>query len=373
MASLDGEISRRALLQYGAGVSTTGLLAGCTGGSGGIAAPSQEEGAYSVEIEPVGEVSFDAVPETWVANNGSWADMGIALGREPPKAVWLPGRYHTQYYEEIPDVSVDGDAVQQLWGDGGVGKEQFYELDADVHIFDPNFPLERGGWEETDIERLETQVGPIFGNSIFSRTYPWHEDYRYYTLYEAFEKLSEVFRETERFEAFEEVHADFQSNLAPVVPGRSERPSVAVVWGGGDEPETFYPYVQSEGTSFKHLRDLGVKDALAETDVKDFHSSRGEIDYETLLDIDPEVLLVRGQEAKSASEFSETVVAFMRDHNVASELTAVENGDVYRAGPLYQGPITNLVVTERLARALYDVEEELFDTERVGAIVNGEF
>ncbi|WP_049985244.1 ABC transporter substrate-binding protein [Halobellus rufus] len=373
MANRDGSVSRRSLLQYGAGVAVTGLLAGCTGGSAGLAAPSDGGGEYTVEIEPVGEVSFESVPETWVANNGSWADMGVALGQEPPMAVWLPSRYHTHYYDAIPGVSVDGDAVEQLWGDGGVGKEQFYELDADVHVFDPNFLLERGGWKQADIDQLETQAGPIFGNSIFSRSYPWHDDYRYYTLYEAFEKLSEVFQEPERFAAFETLHEDFQSALATIVPGRSDRPSAAVVWAGGDEPETFYPYVQSEGTSFKHLRDLGVKDALAETDVKDFHSSRGEIDYETLLEVDPEVLLVRGQEAKSESEFRETVVAFMEEHDVASELTAVQNGDVHRAGPLYQGPITNLVVTERLAGALYDVEEELFDRERVGEIVSGEF
>ena len=76
---------------------------------------------------------------------------------------------------------------------------------------------------------------------------------------------------------------------------------------------------------------------------------------------------------KTESEFRDTVVSFMENHSVASDLTAVENGDVYRAGPLYQGPITNLVVTERLARTLYGVEEELFDRERVADIVAGEF
>ncbi|WP_144906174.1 ABC transporter substrate-binding protein [Halobellus captivus] len=397
----DNGISRRDVLQYGTGITTAGLLAGCLGGgsdgstesaagsadgesttgpSGTGSETSEsteadstaESTSYSVEIEPVGEVSFAEVPETWVANNGSWADMGIALGQEPPKGVWLPSRYHTHYYDRIPGVSVEGDAIEQLWGDGGVGKEQFYELDADVHVFDPNFLRNRGEWSQDDIDRLETQLGPIFGNSIFSRTYAWHDDYRYYTLYEAFEKLAEVFQERERFEAFEAVHDDFQSTLTSIVPARGERPSAAVVWGGGDEPESFYPYVQSEGTSFKHLNDLEVGDALAETDVKDFHSSRGAIDYETLLDVDPEVLLVRGQEAKTAEEFRDTVLAFMESHDVASELTAVGNGDVYRAGPLYQGPITNLVVTERLARTLYDVDEELFDGERVAEIVNGD-
>jgi iron complex transport system substrate-binding protein len=46
--------------------------------------------------------------------------------------------------------------------------------------------------------------------------------------------------------------------------------------------------------------------------------------------------------------------------------------DVYRAGGLYLGPITNMVLTERLAGALYDHDGELFDRQRVADIANGE-
>ncbi|AUV80671.1 Fe3+-hydroxamate ABC transporter substrate-binding protein [Salinigranum rubrum] len=383
--------TRRTLLTTGAAL-VTGALAGCSGDTGTntsstdaqstatatatstattTAQSTTENTTYAVEMAPVGRVEFEAVPETWVANNGSWADMGVALGLEPPKGVWLPSRYHTRYYDEIPGVSVDASGIRELWGEGGVGKEQFYELDADVHVADPNFLLNRGQWAESDIDEIAEQVGPFFGNSIFSRGYAWH-DYEYYTLYEAFGKLAQVFQREDRYEAFASLHEEFQTSLASAVPAEGERPSAAVVWAGGDEPEEFYPYVIDEGTSFKHLRDLKVNDALAATDVKDFYSNRGAIDYETLLEVDPETLLIRGQEAKTRAEFEETVVAYMEDHGVASELTAVQNGDVYRAGPLYQGPITNLVGTERLARELYDVEEDLFDRERVAAVVAGE-
>jgi iron complex transport system substrate-binding protein len=50
----------------------------------------------------------------------------------------------------------------------------------------------------------------------------------------------------------------------------------------------------------------------------------------------------------------------------------VKDGDVYRGGPLYQGPITNLVVTERAAKQVYGVEKALFDRQRVADIVNGD-
>jgi iron complex transport system substrate-binding protein len=379
-----GESDGRTRREYIAGAGALlggGLLAGCASDT----SPSGDETStttattttgpdpYSVSMAPVGEVTFESVPDTWVANNGSWADMGVALGLEPPEAVWLTRRYHTRYYDEIPGVSVDKSGMVSLYQDG-VSKELFYDLNADVHVMDPNFLMNRfKGWEQADVDDVEERVAPLFGNCIYAQHYPWHADYRYYTLYEAFEKLAEVFQRTDRYEAFAALHDEFQSALAPVVPPQGERPEVAVLWGVGDEPEKFYPYVIGDGTGFKHLTDLGVRDALASTDIKDFHGSRAAIDLETVLQVDPEVLLLRGYEAKSRSEFENTVVSFLEDDQTASALTAVENGDVYRAGGLYQGPITNMVLTERTAGQLYDFEDELFDRQRVADIVNGAF
>jgi len=366
----DPVLTRRAYAKCGGAVLGGGVLAGCAGSADSASTPDSGSsgGSYTVSIEPVGEVTFESVPETWVASNGSWADMGVALGLEPPKAVWLTERYHSQYYDTIPGVSVDTSGMVSLYQDS-VSKERFYALDVDVHVMDPNFLLNRfQGWKQTDVDEIETNVAPLFGNCIYAQHYPWHEDYRYYTLYEGFEKLAQLFQRTDRYEAFEAVHDEFESNLAPVVPVPGERPEVAVVWGVGDQPETFYPYVIGEGTGFKHLRDLGVRDALAGSDVEDFHGSRAAIDLETLLEVDPEVLLLRGYESKSADEFRNTVVDFLQDHDTASELAAVSNGDIYRAGGLYQGPITNLVLTERTARQLYGFEGDLFDRDRVAAI-----
>jgi iron complex transport system substrate-binding protein len=391
--------TRRRIIKGGLGVAAGLSLAGCTGStneegptaagsdttettskatteSGTTEGETTEDGAYSVEMAPVGEVTFESVPETWVANNGSWADMGVALGREPPEAVWLTPRYHTQYYDELPDVSVDKSEMTDLYSDG-VSKELFLDLDADVHVIDPNFLLNRfKGWEQSDVDEITQTVGPFFGNSIFSTGYDWHQDYEYLSLYEAFEKLAQVFQRTDRYEAFASLHDEFQSTVSDVVPPKSERASVAILWPyPADEPESFSPYLISEGTSFKQWRDLEVRDALAETDVKDFHSTRGKIDYETLFDIDPDVLLLRGHEAKTEAEFRDTVLAYMKDHDLASALTSVQNDDVYRGGPLYQGPITNLVVTERAARQVYPDavgDQQLFDRQRVADIVNGD-
>ena len=165
------EATRRTFVTGGIGAVTAGLLAGCgqTGGDDGTptddttttdrtttTASGESESVetpYSVSIEPVGEVTFESVPETWVANNGSWADMGIALGLEPPKGVWLKNRYHTQYYDAVPGLSVDKSDMVSLYQEGGITDDVFYELDADVHVMDPNFLMNRfKGWNRDDVE-----------------------------------------------------------------------------------------------------------------------------------------------------------------------------------------------------------------------------
>jgi iron complex transport system substrate-binding protein len=368
--------TRRQLIQTSAAVAGIGIVAGCvTDGETDDGNNDGSNDGYEVTMEPVGTIEFDSVPEAWAANNGSWADMGIALGQDPPEAVYLTNRYHTQLYEDIPGVSVDKSDMMALW-EGELDPEEFLSLtqDIDVFVMDPNFIIARADhWSEDDIEQIEATGTPFFGNSIFSRGYEWH-DYEYPTLYEAFESLSEVFQESERYEALKEVHDEFQDELEGIVPPEDERPSVVIMWPQPTEqPTEFSPYLIDEGTSFKQWRDLGVEDAFATTDVDDFHAGRSRVDYELLLDIDPDVLLIRGNENKTAEEFQDTVVAFMKDHNVASSLTAVENDDVYRGGPLYQGPIMNFVLTGRAANQIYDIDRELFDRDRVADIVNGNF
>ncbi|ELY89834.1 ABC transporter substrate-binding protein [Natrialba taiwanensis] len=364
--------TRRTVLRTSGAIAGVGAMAGCLDSLG----QTDQENEYTVSMPPVGDVEFSGVPETWAANNGTWAGMGVALGQDPPEAVYLTERFHTQHYEEIPGLSIDKEDVgmDSLWGDE-LTTEEFLELseDVDVFIMDPNFIRGRtDNWTEDDIETIENTGTPFFGNSIFSRGYEWH-DYDYLTLYEAFEYLSQVFQEEDRYEAFETLHDEFQNELDDIVPPEDERPSVAIMWPQpAEEPETFSPYLIDEGTSFKQWQDLGVEDAFATTDVEDFHDGRTEVDYELLLEIDPDVLLIRAHEQKSADEFSDTVVSHMENHNVASELTAVQNGDVYRGGPLHQGPIVNLVLTERAAQQVYGVDEELFDRDRVGDIVAGE-
>lgn len=380
---------RRDVIKTGGGaVIGVGLLAGCTdkSGSGGGTNGSGDGdttvdggASYSVTMAPMGEVGFESVPETWIANNGSWADMGIALGQEPPKALWRPNRYHTHIYDEIPGVSVDTSAIDELWGES-LDKELFYEINADLHAFDPVFVRSRSTWAQQDLDEIRENIGPIFGNSIYTRTFPWHENHRYYTLYEAFEKLAQVFQQQERYHAFKQLHDEVIGHVQARLPPEAERPSIAILLVTSAKPREFYPYPLNDGTSYKQWRDLGVTSALTDAGIEDFYVSSSTIDYETVVEVDPDVLLLwdgRGQfERMTPKQFQNTVVSFLADHDVASQLTAVKNDDVYRGAGLYQGPIINLVWTERGAWQLYPDEfkrgEQLFDRQRVADIISGD-
>lgn len=363
--------TRRAVLV--AGVTGIGSLAGCVSGTADDGNNSENDGdSYSVTMAPVGTVEFDDVPKTWLAYESDYADMGIALGLgDSMQAVGELDRFHTGYYDEL-GVPFSDDPTA-LWNDG-VDKELFYELDADVHLVDPGW-LEHNegfGLDGDDVDEIEEHVGPFVGNTIFRQTDEWH-DYEYYSLYEAFEKVAQVFQREEQYDAFAEVHEEFLMEVESRLPSGNERPDALLVWDGADEPEDFIPYrVSDEGTANKQYRDLGIGDALDGTGIDGLSTSdRGTIDYETVLDIDPDAIFVRGHEDKSRDTFEDTVLTYMKNHPVASDLTAVDGDQVFRGGPIYQGPISNLFVTERTARELYvdSFDEELFDRHAVADIV----
>jgi len=412
--------TRRDTLKYGGAVVGGGLLAGCASGaesgsdSGstpeatGTDAPSGTDGKtetstpteeptdtgsetgsesesesgntpHTVEMAPVGEVQFERPPERVTHYFPDYADMAVALGQgDSVLSLGLPSRFHTDHYDELDGVSVDTESITGLNGDNGIDKEVFYELDADLHLIDPEWLVNNSffGLGASDVEELTGNVAPFIGNVIFRRTDEWHT-YRYYTLYGAFEKVAQIHQETERFERLKQLHDEFIADVQATLPSADDRPNALLTFAAGDEPEAFFPYrVSDQGTNKKQFRDLGITDALAGTGIEGLSTTdRGQIDYETMLEVDPDSILVRGHETKTREEFEETVLAFMKDHEVAAELTAVENDRVFRGGPIYAGPLHHLFLTERYAK-LYFPEQysgELFDRGRVADIVNGDF
>ncbi|ELY75937.1 ABC transporter substrate-binding protein [Natrinema pallidum] len=374
--------TRRDALQYGGALVTGVSLAGCSDLVGQSEQPDPStNGLHSVTMEPMGEVTFESVPTKWVPYGGDYADMGVALGQaDGMTGIGQAGEYDTDIYDELPGVSVDRERIgTNDLVEAGMDKELFYEMDNDVHVIDTGMLRNWFDWEQSDIDEVSEAVGPFVGNMIFRQSDSWHE-YRYYTLYQAFEKMATLFQERERFEALKRLHDEFIADVQSRLPPADERPTVLLTYEGTDEPETFSPYrLDDTGTSKKQWNDLGVTDALTGTGIENLSTeNRSELDYEILLEIDPDVLLVRGHEQKSASAFRETVLEYMRDHPIATELTAVRNGRVYRGGYLRQGPIHNLFLTERGAKQLYpdtfgDITSgnDLFDRQAVADIITG--
>lgn len=379
--------TRRDVLKYGGTVAGGGLLAGCTGESGSESTPTAtstqtetpsasestpDDESYSVAMEPVGTVEFEEVPESWIPYTGDYADMGVALGQaDNLLGIGVRARYGAHLYDELPGVSVSKDDLTQLW-QSGTGKEVFLELDAEVHIIDPNFLMNRLQWSQDDLDQIRESVAPFVGNTVFSRVYDWH-DYQYYSMYEAFEKVAEVFQEKARYEAFKQYHDEILADVQGRLP--DETPNIAVLYPAEVPPEAFYPYLIGAGTQSKHWNDLNVGDTLAENDITDAQAGGGTIDYETLLEIDPDALAIRLQGEITREYFEENIVSHLQNHDVASQLQAVQNDRVIYGGLTYQGPIIHLFQLERAAQSLYPDEfgnEQLFDRQRVAAIVNGE-
>jgi len=403
--------TRRRTLKYGGALVTGSLLAGCAGGR--VESDSTTEqttdqdttteneeteteatestDSYEACIEPAGCLTFEEVPESWLCYNGGWADMAFALGQRDgfiTAGNMIPGFFFEPFGLDVPPA----DELPPLRSEGkGWDKELFLEYDPDVILMSPEYMHGVGwydNWDEADTREIAEIVAPFFGNNMRRRRE--YHDHKLYSLYEGFERLADLFQERERYEAFAAVHDELQSEIQSRLPPEDERPSVGLI-NGGSEPTNgkFFPMnTQGEGYEMKPYRDLAVESAFPED------LEGGQADYETLLEIDPEIIVVHwgigttgDTDSFSAESFREQYVEPMESDSVGSQLTAVENGRVYPGQFGEQGPIVNLLQTEMVAQQLYPeefgefaperfpevpAENRLFDRQRVRDIVAGD-
>jgi len=400
--------TRREYVKYGGAVIGGGLLAGCAGQSGSGTSPEStntdaetetttgeaetQAGSNSYEacIEPAGCLTFEEVPETYVVYNGGWADMAFALGQRDgfiTAGNMIPGFFFEPFGLDVPPE----DELPPLRAEGkGWDKELFIEYDPDVILMSPEYMHGVGwydNWGEEDTKWIAQNVAPFFGNNMRRRR-DYH-DHKLYTLYEGFDRLADLFQERERYEAFAAVHDELQSEIQSRLPPESERPTVGLINGGSDPVKgEFFPLdTQAEGYEMKPYRDLDVNSAFPDS------LEGGSADYETLLEVDPEIILVHwgigttgDTNSFSAEAFRQQYVTPMEEDSVGSELTAVQEGNVFPGQYGEQGPIVNLLQTEMVAQQLYPDEfgafapelfpnvpedRQLFDRQRVRDIIDG--
>ncbi|WP_415383285.1 ABC transporter substrate-binding protein [Halosimplex sp. TS25] len=345
----------------------------------------------------MGDVTFEGVPQDVFTILGHHTDMLLALGRGDAINAMHAPEYHQSLYRKflarLDGVSVDWEGLYSSWPPT---KEKLYELDSDVHVADPAKVATAEGWDDGDIEEIEEGVGPWFGNTLSgtNKTPPegWADSYEYYTLWEIFGKVAQVFQEGARYEALASVRESMRETIEAGLPPESERPDAALVLFSSSDAKAWGYKLNHPGYYAAHTRPMGVTDALADA-VGEGYGDDGRnvtLDYETLLEADPDVLLVLGPMAQY-HDLAE-IRTKLADDEVASEITAVEEGNVYAQGARRQGPILNLFQLEMTAKQLYpdafgewpgyvDGEpypeiaeaERLFDRQKVADVITGEF
>ena len=411
--------TRREYVKYGGAIVGGGLLAGCTGQSESESTPEStgtetatsaatdtetetatDDGSYTVEMFPVGEVEFESVPESVTTYNMGWADMVVSLG-QADKLQTNRLSAPTLFYDRL-DIEYDND-WPPLWQDGGMPKEVFYEHDPDAFLIDPNLiQAWDDNWDESDIEEIESNVAPFFGCHNRRIRGDWQMEMGYPeqapSMLEAFDKVGTVLDERARAEAWLDLHENLQSEVQSRIPDDGETPSIGLINSGSSpaKGEFYVLYLEDNGYEMKPYRDLGLVDADAFAGVET--GQYGLTDYETLLEVDPDLILVHwgittgsvtfgGDGAFDAEQFHSDFVEPMENDDVGSQLTAVQNGRVLPGPTAEQGPLVNAFQTELTARLFYpeefgeldmdaplDVAEEnqLFDRQRVANIVNGD-
>ena len=412
----DGPSRRQYLLAGTAAVG--GLLAGCasggsdgssngttettnagpsTAGNGGSTAgttdagESTASGPYTATLAPAGEVSFDAVPESVFTVFSQYTDMAVALGHgDAVNAMYVPemaGTTMNNYYAHLDGVSFDWEGLPDPLSDG-LPKELLYDLDSDVHLADPAWASSQKNWSKSDVDEIRESVAPWFGN-FYSGTHAdapeaYADAYRYYTLWELFGHVADVFQERERYEALNSVHEDLLSTIEGKLPAKEDRPTAVRVTLSGDQ---FYTYhLNKPGYWLADTRPLGANDAFAE---KDWGLLWGTVGFEAMAEADPDVILHLW--GMTPNYDMAEVRQKLTDHPVGSQLSAVQNDRVYAQGMRYQGPIMNLFQLEATAKQLYPERfgewpgytsgepypqipegEWLFDRNAVAAAIRGE-
>jgi len=418
--------TRRAYVKYGSAVIGGGLFAGCTGESGpgttteagsestptatetatGTATETAtgtatETASYSASMPPMGEVTLDESPGEWVGDLGFAADVLTALGQaDGVVGMTDPRFWYTGFYEFLDGVSVPEteDLPKITTEDRNTDVEKVYELDPDLVAADPNLLISIYGLDEDDAARIDDDVAPFFGNGSRRKRFdgwtywPGGEPYDYLSLPEYVPKYAALFGERERGQALLDLYEPFVEDVRSRVPAESDRRSMALV-NGRYNPENrdgwivYDPTSEAEKTwGKKQYRDLGVVDAFEGAYAGE---SAVTVDYEGLLEYDPEVIVFNFGVTYREFEGENLVQSqreLLEDHPVGSQVTAVDSGDMYVGGTPYQGPIINMFQTEMAAKQLYpdefgsypgygelDADEQLFDRDRLTAIATGEF
>jgi ABC-type Fe3+-hydroxamate transport system substrate-binding protein len=188
-------------------------------------------------MEPMGEVGFSSVPETFVGRFGFVVDIVAALD-ELDSLVAMYSNYsvfeHSHFYDELETVSIDPTEIEELQTDDwDIRLERLYELAPDFTAIDPNYLIHYTQFDEDEVDQFINRVGPCLHNESQSErpdgwpTWP-DGDYPYLTLAEFTRIYGEAFQKASRAEGVLQLNAEVRETVTDRLPPESERPTVAV-------------------------------------------------------------------------------------------------------------------------------------------------
>lgn len=354
------------------------------------------EGTQPVTMEPAGTWHVAEAPETFISFQGIEADIAWTLGvGEGQQAMVYKDRLerlNEMYFEQIPGFEMDLTGVSDLGGAGSVGREVFYDLDPEVFMVDPRLPLVFWRWDAEDVERAASEVAPFFGNFIRKqRGEQWGPSYKQYTLDEALSIYAKLFDREQRYRRFAAFRDAMLRRIDQALPPRERRPKVMLVNAGSKPDEGKFYLVNLDvgdegefaGTWVQPFRELGLRQAF---DFEKYIASEwSQVDFETMLAIDPEVIIVVWSFAMypTAESFERGFVKPLREHPIGRTLRAVRNDRVLPGGTAEQGPLTHLFQVEMMAKQVFPElfgpwrwgqtpQRPLFDRAELGRILAGE-
>jgi len=396
----NSDSTRRQFVKASTGLAVGGALAGCADDSD-TSGGDTGGGSYTATMPPVGELSLEEPPSSWVGGLGFTADVLTALGQaDSVVGMADPTYWYTGFYDFLDGVSVPSpDDIDRITTqDRDTNVEKLYELDPDLIATDPNPLIAIYGLDKEEAATIDENIAPWFGNGSRRKRFdgwtywPKGEPYAYLSIPEYVSKYAALFGEQDRGEALLDLYEPFIESVRERVPPESERPSLALV-NGRYNPENrdgwvvYNPISQVEKTwGKKQYRDLQVVDAF---EGEYSGQSSVKVGYEGLLEQDPDVIIFYfgiTHRDFQGDNLIQKQRELLEDHPVGSKVTAVQNDDIYIGGTPYQGPIINMFQTEMAAKQLYPDEfgsypgygeisedEQLFDRQRVADIVTGDF
>jgi ABC-type Fe3+-hydroxamate transport system substrate-binding protein len=253
------EPTRRDYVKYGGAIVGGGLLAGCAGQSESDSGSTPTESAgeestttatddetesetttenesYSAMMPPMGELTLEEPPSTWIGGLGFTADVLTALGQADGAVGMADPRFWYQGFYDFLD-GVTAPAAEELTQftteDRDTDLEVLYELDPDLIAVDPNPIIAIYGLDEDEAEEIQENVAPWFGNESRRKRFdgwtywPVGESYSYLSLPE----YAALFGEQARGEALLGLYESFIEDVRSRVPADGERRSLALVNG----------------------------------------------------------------------------------------------------------------------------------------------